>query len=86
MPLLTPFIRPRTISRFVFTYVIPLVPLFSLWDGFASCFRVYSPSELKRMTDTIGAKDYVWETGRMKFERGPGYATYLLGRPVSLPR
>lgn len=34
----TPFIRLFGIGRLVFTYLIPVVPLFVLWDGLVSCF------------------------------------------------
>lgn len=80
-PLLTPFIKPRKLSRFLFTYLVPLVPFFTIWDGLVSCLRVYSPEELRRMTDSIDVLGYSWEIGKMPFGKVPGYATYLLGTP-----
>lgn len=48
MVLLTcPFIRPFSFGRLIFTYLIPLVPLFVFWDGIISVLRTYSPEELK---------------------------------------
>ncbi len=33
---LTPFIRPFNLSRLFFTYLIPLIPLYTIWDGVVS--------------------------------------------------
>ena len=41
--LLTPFITPRSWSRVLWTYLIPVVPLATCWDGVVSLLRVYSP-------------------------------------------
>ena len=80
MPLFTPFIRPFRFSRFFFTYIIPAIPLFSMWDGLVSCLRVYSVEELRELTDSISAKGYVWDIGKLPIEGTPGYITYLIGR------
>ena len=82
MPLLTPFMKPRLWTRFLFTYVIPIVPLFLFWDGMVSCLRVYSPQELNRLTESINVPGYTWEVGRMPFAKGPGAATYVIGMPI----
>ena len=34
--LLTPFFRPFRLSRLVFTYLVPLIPLCTIWDGAVS--------------------------------------------------
>lgn len=60
------------LARVLFTYLIPLIPLISLWDG----------DELKRMTESIDAKDYTWECGTMRMSKGPGNATCLIGTPT----
>jgi hypothetical protein len=76
---MTPFIKPRTLSRFFWTYLVPLVPLATCWDGVISFLRAYSPRELKELTSTLQSKDYVWEIGQV-FLGMP--LTYLLGYPV----
>lgn len=38
----TPFIRPFKLSRILFTYFIPIVPLFVMWDGVVSVLRTYT--------------------------------------------
>jgi hypothetical protein len=78
----TPFIRPLRLGRFVFTYLIPLVPLIGLWDGFASCMRTYSPQELEALVADLQAEGYEWEAGR-KFRWCLPSVTYLVGRPVA---
>ena len=77
--LLTPFIRPVRLSRIVFTYLIPLIPLFTVWDGVVSVLRTYSVKELEQMTKEIDAPDYTWEAGTKKAKGG--VVTYLLGVP-----
>jgi hypothetical protein len=77
--LAAPFLRPFRFSRLVFSYVIPLVPLFLLWDGIVSCLRVYSPDELRALVSQLGETEYDWDIGTTQV--GPGVATYLIGTP-----
>ena len=81
--LTTPFIRPFKWSRLFFTYLVPLVPLCSVWDGVVSCLRVYSPEELRALVASLEPNDYEWEIGRLDAARGPAKLTYLIGRPPS---
>jgi hypothetical protein len=73
--LVTPFLRPFRWSRLLLTYLLPIVPLALLWDGFASCLRVYAPAELCALT--AGLDGHAWEAGR------DGVVTYLIGTPRS---
>ena len=78
--LTTPFIRPFKLSRILFTYIIPIVPLFILWDGVVSVLRTYTPEEMKAMTQQLeGGDQYHWEIGTTK-EKGI-LVQYLLGYP-----
>jgi len=79
--LLTPFIRPFRWSRLFWTYLIPVVPLTSFFDGLVSCLRTYSVQELRELTEKLGAKDYQWEIGELKSTAGPIPITYLIGVP-----
>jgi hypothetical protein len=47
--LLTPFIRPARWQVFPFIYLIPIVPLYILWDGVVSILRMYSKPELEAL-------------------------------------
>jgi hypothetical protein len=80
--LMTPFIRPFRWSRLFWTYLIPVVPLVSLFDGLVSCLRTYSVEELRALVEGLDAKDYQWEIGEVKSTVGPIRITYLIGVPI----
>jgi hypothetical protein len=82
VPLATPFVRPFSLGRLLFTYVVPVVPMAIGWDGFVSCLRIYSPAELEALVANMQSDAYIWEAGRMKATRGPGNVTYLIGEPT----
>jgi len=74
----TPMIRPFRFGRILFTYIIPLVPLFVLWDGLVSAFRTYSVNEMKELVSKVkDHESYHWEIGKVK--SGPGTVPYLIG-------
>ncbi len=76
----TPFIRPFKWGRLLFTYLIPIVPLFVLWDGLVSSFRTYSVAEMHELVEQVDNHDsFIWEINRIK--SGPGVILYLLGIP-----
>jgi hypothetical protein len=79
---MTPFITPRTFTSFFWTYLVPIVPLATCWDGVISMLRVYSPRELKELTDSLPCKDYTWETGQADTGTPIFTFTYLIGYPV----
>ncbi len=80
--LLTPFMKPRTLPRFFFTYLVPIVPLATCWDGIVSLLRVYSVKELNEMVSTLNSKEYFWEVGQASTGTPVFVFTYLLGYPV----
>lgn len=74
----TPFIRPFKLKRILFTYIIPIVPLFVWWDGMVSSLRTYSVKEMQQLVDSLENKDsFDWEIKRIK--SGPGVILYLMG-------
>ena len=80
--LITPFIKPRTWWRFLWTYLIPLVPLATCWDGVISLLRVYSVQELQALTASLPDNNYTWEIG-VASTGTPVFAfTYLVGYPA----
>lgn len=83
--LLTPLIRPLTLWRLLFTYVLPVAPLAIFWDGLVSALRAHSPEELRALTDPLSDEGYRWEVGEV---RAPGkpLVTYVLGLPLTPPR
>lgn len=76
--LTTPFIRPFKIGRIIFTYLIPVVPLFVLWDGVVSSLRTYSVKEMNNLIESLDGKEkFDWEINKVK--SGPSVVLYLLG-------
>jgi hypothetical protein len=81
--LFAPFIRPFRWSRLIWTYLVPVVPFLALFDGLVSCFRTYTPAELKALISGLEAPaEYQWEIG----EERAGFVlfpiVYLLGYPI----
>ena len=77
--LLTPFFRPFRLSRLVFTYLLPLIPLTTIWDGVVSILRMYPPAALLALAhraDPTGR--YHWQAGQLRHWWGPR-VTYLVG-------
>jgi hypothetical protein len=79
--LAVPFIRPFKWSRIFWTFIIPAIPFFTMWDGIVSVLRTYSPKELTEMTKKIRKPGYFWEIGRIKTKGSP-QILYLLGYPT----
>lgn len=78
--LLTPFFKPFRWSRLFFTYVIPLIPLCTLWDGSVSVLRFYSVNELNQLTREVSLDHYLWKTGQVKNRWGLK-VNYVIGHP-----
>ena len=81
----TPLIRPFRWSRLLWTYLIPLVPLVTLFDGLVSCLRIYNVHELKDLAAGFDSSDYHWEIGTVQSKTAPVPITYLIGVPVEHP-
>ena len=76
----TPWIRPFSWKRLLWTYVLPVIPVFVLWDGVISALRTYTVDEMKAMTISLGSNDYQWEIAKF-YKRAGANGTYLLGYP-----
>lgn len=79
--IMTPFIKPFKVDRLIFTYLIPVLPLITLWDGVVSVLRTYTVRELKQMISELrNNAHFDWEVDVAK---GKQYKIlYLLGTPV----
>ncbi len=82
--LLTPFVRPFSVGRLLFTYLIPLAPPLIAFDGVVSCLRSYTPAELRGLAAGLEAPDYSIEVGELA-ARG-GTLTYLLAGAPPAPQ
>ncbi|NMM47104.1 hypothetical protein [Marinigracilibium pacificum] len=77
-PILNLFILPVRLSRFIFSYLIPIVPVVTCFDGIFSVLRLYSVSHLNQITPK--GNNYLWEAGKLKFTFGK--TIYLKGEPL----
>lgn len=78
--LMTPFIRPFKVNRIIFTYLIPVLPLTTLWDGIISVLRTYTVTELKQMIFELKNNTcFDWEVDIAKGKQNS--ILYLLGTP-----
>jgi hypothetical protein len=75
----TPLVRPMTWQQIIFTYFIPIIPLFIAWDGAVSNARTYTVSDMDILLQGLEAEDYAWEKGTIKGKGGG--KVYLLGLP-----
>ena len=73
----TPFMRPFTWRRFLWTYLVPLVPFTCLWDGIVSQLRAYTVPELRQLCE--GSAPMRWEAGQVAIAKERGRLTYLIG-------
>ncbi len=78
--LITPFIKPFKVGRIIFTYLIPVLPLLTLWDGVISVLRTYTVTELKQMIFELRNNEFFeWEVGIAKGKSNA--ILYLVGTP-----
>lgn len=77
----TPFIKPRSIAVFFWTYFIPIIPILHYWDGLISNLRTYSANELWEIVNNTDWRKYHWEIGYKPIQAHgmKGNITYLLG-------
>lgn len=81
--LLTPFFRPFRFSRLIFTYLLPIIPLATMWDGTVSILRMYPPAALLILASRADpAGRYHWQAGQLRHWWGPR-VTYLVGWPTT---
>lgn len=79
--LVTPLLRPVTLARLVFTYILPVLPWAIGWDGFVSMLRGHTPEELLALAKEADPEGrYSWEAGTDAAPKGPGRVTWLTGR------
>lgn len=77
----TPFIRPVSWRRLVWTYLLPVVPIVAMWDGLVSCLRTYSTDELRDLIEGLSESSYRWDIGRVR-SIGLSRVTYAVGVPA----
>lgn len=61
---LIPFVRPFSFSRIIFTYLIPLIPIITLWDIIVTVLRIRNKQELNYLCKDFW--HYKFEYGEVK--------------------
>lgn len=79
--LTAPFVKPFRFVRIIFTYILPVLPFVTFFDGFMALFKLYAPKDLDELTTSIKTEGYSWRTGKLDNGRG-GKIIYLIGYPV----
>lgn len=79
--LTAPFVKPFRFERLIFTYLIPVLPFVTFFDGFMALFKLYAPKDLDELTTSINTEGYYWRSGKLDNGRG-GKIIYLIGYPV----
>lgn len=77
-----PFWRPFRWPWLLWTWVVPAMQPFVLWDGLVSWLRVYGVDELRELVAGLDAPDWEWDIGTLRLGDAPANATYLIGRPI----
>ncbi|MGB0915101.1 MAG: hypothetical protein ACPGVI_03470 [Crocinitomicaceae bacterium] len=78
---MTPFVRPMNWKQLVFTYLIPIIPIFYAWDGQASMPRLYAMKDIDEMLEGMGSDSYSWKQDYAYTTTGKKMGTYILGMP-----
>ena len=78
--LCTPFFKPFRFSRIFFTYLVPVIPICTVWDGAVSITRLYRPKQLDALVAGKEFESYTWQSGIKRHKLGFGIS-YLIGYP-----
>jgi hypothetical protein len=72
---------PRSLMRWLLTFLLPVIPLLVMVDGMVSCLRTYRPDELLALARRAGADDFNWTAGTTRGSWWPLPITYIIGIP-----
>ncbi|KAM6524626.1 hypothetical protein FALCPG4_010235 [Fusarium falciforme] len=71
-------------SVFIFTWLIPVIPLVLIWDGVVSSLRTREPEEVEALLRSCGADATGWEmrSGKESFLWPCGHINWIICQPV----
>ncbi|HEX4278347.1 MAG TPA: hypothetical protein VHZ74_23495 [Bryobacteraceae bacterium] len=76
---------PHRMAWWIFTWLIPVIPITIAWDGLVSHLRTYTPAEMEQLIEGLRDETFRWETGRVAAPRAGLDVSYLIGVPVDPP-
>ncbi|RKE98352.1 hypothetical protein [Ichthyenterobacterium magnum] len=78
---MTPFCKPLSLKQLIFTYLIPIIPIFYAWDGQASMPRMYAFGDVEELLKDFKNESYSWEFKSATKPNGKNLGYYILGLP-----
>ena len=79
-----PFMRPFSLRRLFYTYIIPVIPFVLCLDGFVSCLRTYSTDETVALIRSLDhAESFRWTVGSRQIVLPWVHLRYIVGVPVT---
>ncbi|MEL6625709.1 MAG: hypothetical protein AAFQ92_09310 [Bacteroidota bacterium] len=78
-----PFVKPLNWKDLLFTWLIPVIPIFYAWDGQASMPRMYTFEDIKKYLLPEPDAHYTWEIAQAQKKDGKKRGYYILGLPES---
>lgn len=79
-------LRPFRLSRWLLTWLVPIMPFVVLFEGVVSCLRTYTPDELLALAHAADPQHrYDWQAGEQPYEGSAVPATFLIGTPRAKP-
>ncbi|RMJ18615.1 hypothetical protein CDV36_001690 [Fusarium kuroshium] len=74
----------RAPSVFIFTWLIPIIPLVLIWDGIVSSLRTREPEEVEMLLRSCGADASGWEmrSGKEMFLWPCGHLNWIICQPL----
>jgi hypothetical protein len=79
---LLPRMECRRPAWWLFTYLVPLLPLAFGWDASISCLRCYTAEEFQTLKAGLEDESYSWTLGRLPVPRTPIHVNYFIGMPA----
>eukprot|EP00002_Diphylleia_rotans_P032277 TRINITY_DN6767_c0_g1_i2.p1 TRINITY_DN6767_c0_g1~~TRINITY_DN6767_c0_g1_i2.p1 ORF type:complete len:233 (+),score=52.77 TRINITY_DN6767_c0_g1_i2:130-828(+) len=80
-----PFQKSFGAAQYVFTFVLPVIPIVMTYDAVVNCLRSYSAEEMWDLVEQVQTTKtpYIWKVGRKPVSPYlPGWnVTYLIGYP-----
>ncbi|KAM0425309.1 hypothetical protein ACHAPT_009365 [Fusarium lateritium] len=74
----------RAPSVFIFTWLIPIIPIVLIWDGIVSSLRTREPEEVEALLRSCGADASGWEmrSGKEMFLWPCGHLNWIICQPA----